>query len=202
MPAKIRTPDALRAERTGRVFEFEHGWSASRPTPRIACYRKLMHSPFDIPESKARALLAHPMRCEDCGGWRRERTHPSTLKVVAGLIDGSGARTESHVELACRQIPRAHGSKAGACHYVFSVYWRNLGKVNRVYQLDVEQSAQRFGEVRGVPHEHFGDCKIVGEAAWRSWSFQQLLGHFCLRTNIGFSPWPDDPKVINTKGKK
>lgn len=157
----------------------------------------------DMSESEARALLARPLRCEDCGTWRQERSHPSKLKVRAGLVDSSGARTDLFVELAISQIALGPpGARPVIRHYIFSVYWRNLGKVNRVYQLDVQQSSKRATGAHCLPHDHLGDRRRYGDPAWINWSFGKILKYFCWRTNVRFDPWPDEPASTEFKGKR
>lgn len=158
----------------------------------------------DIPESEARGLLARPLRCEDCGVWRQGRSHTSTLTTQTGLVDWTGKPTWLFVELKFSQslANTKRRNKANNCHYVFSVYSWNQSGVKRVYQLDIGQSAKfAVGAHRG-PHEHMGDHRTVGKEAWRRWSYGQVLAYFCQRTNVTFNPFPEDPALIQSKGKK
>lgn len=141
-----------------------------------------------ISESEASALLAEPLRCMNAGDWRPVPGRHRQCSTGAGLMDDHGRRTELFVDLRFHQNPACNER-----NYLFSVLKRNRYGTDRVYQLAVRQAPKPPKDVHKRPHEHWGSSRIPGHDDWVNWNFDELLRHFCSRTNITFQPQPEDP---------
>lgn len=140
-----------------------------------------------IPEAEARVLLGRPLRCEADSAWATARDRPASLILSVGIMDQSGLATPMEVELSYRSDGKT------ATKYLFSVYLRRTYGKSRVYQLEVTHTSRDSKDLHGLSHEHIGDRRLNGPAAWQDWGYHEVLAHFCSRTNITFEPPPPDP---------
>ncbi|MFO1261918.1 MAG: hypothetical protein U1E84_01020 [Rhodoferax sp.] len=147
----------------------------------------------DTPHKEARALLAKPLICVDIGEWLPERG--DRWGCCSGVTDMEGVGTGLIVQLAFR-----HSTKTRRKHHQFSVFRQKVGGLERVYQLDVVQFNKTLKNLHDLPHEHMGDQRTPGDAAWSNWSFEEMLQHFCQRTKIEFRPNPTHPESFELKG--
>jgi len=151
----------------------------------------------DIPKEEALALLNYRMTCEDPGDWEPVKVQPGTSILRAGLVDEDGASTQLQVDLMFR---RTH--KTGLLTYKFTVFKRQIYGHDRVYQLHIVQSKIKIKDAHALPHEHIGASRELGEAKWATWSYDEVLTHFCLRTNITFLPRPSHPEDFQLRGDR
>lgn len=143
----------------------------------------------DIPEAEARALLASRFICPDPSDWAQQRIQPGTHFTECGLVNEQGARTGLHVQLIART-----GRKTGITTFKFTVFRLNLRAPQRVYQLHVQQAPRAPADRHNWPHEHWGDHRETGDAAWLNWGYAAAIDHFCRQTNIEFQPPLRDPE--------
>lgn len=147
----------------------------------------------DMPFAEACALLAEPKVCVDIGEWLPERG--DRWVCSSGVTDLEGVGTGLMVQLAFRR-----SAKTRRTQYVFSIFRQKVWGLERVYQLDVVQFAKALKDLHERPHEHMGDHRTPGEAAWAGWSFEEMLQHFCQRTKIEFRPNATHPESFELKG--
>lgn len=142
----------------------------------------------DMPETAARALLCEPLQCLDCGEWVVSKDQPEVWIIRAGLTDEFGRATRLMVELRCRRT-------AGAMirNFLFTVLVKTAYRIERVYQLEVNQTRKRLKDRHKRSHEHYGDARNLGDDSWKTWDFQEVFRYFCCQTKIEFWPPPHPP---------
>lgn len=150
----------------------------------------------EIQEHEAIQLLSRPLRCADMGAWKAVPGKFDKSVAGAGLMDEHGQRTDLTVELRFRVDPK-HGSKV----YVFSVFKRNRYGMERVYQLEINQTRGIPPDQHSRPHEHFGNHRRIGPDKWMRWKYDELLRYFCARTKIDFLVPPADPSTVPRRKK-
>jgi hypothetical protein len=52
-----------------------------------------------------------------------------------------------------------------------------------------------------MSHEHMGSVRTVGDAGWATWGYDEVLAHFCARTNMNFRPTPPHPEHFHLTGE-
>lgn len=140
-----------------------------------------------ISEAEARLLLSRPLHCDGDVAWATARNRPASLMLSIGISDGSGAANPMEVELIYRSNPST------ATKYLFSVFLRRSYGRERVYQLEVTHTLRESKDRHAQSHEHIGDQRFDGKAAWQNWGYHEVLAHFCSRTRIRFDPSPPEP---------
>jgi hypothetical protein len=145
----------------------------------------------EMPEEEAGKLLGQTLRCDDVGCWKIVAANAHKCRTGSGLTDEHGAGTGLTVELQFRMDLRRKCRS-----YVFSVFKRNRYGVDRVYQLDVNQTPDLPQDDHSRPHEHLGHRRYMGPDEWIAWNYDELLRYFCTRTNIRFRLLPPDPAEI------
>lgn len=138
---------------------------------------------LDIPESEAKALLAHGLRCIDCETWIPHKVNKFLSTACAGTLDNQGVSPGIIVVLEYYLHPVTQLKR-----YKFSVFKQRPYGLDRVYQLEVTQSKKPLKDAHTKPHEHFGDTRTNGDDGWSLWSYDEALNHFCERTKITFEP--------------
>lgn len=151
----------------------------------------------DIPEAEARTLLAKPLKCEDSPSWEPLRIQPDTFQIGVGVLDEFGIRTGLYVQLNFHR-----GLKTKSVTYQFSVFKRQPYGLERVYQLEVVQWSRPIKDAHKQSHEHFGDKRTPGDASWDNWQYDDVIKHFCSRTNIQFQPALMHPEHFQLRGQK
>jgi hypothetical protein len=151
----------------------------------------------DIPKDEALGLLDRKLFCVEPEDWLPVKVQAGTTLLRAGLIDEDGVSAQLQVELLFR---RSH--KTGMVTYKFTVFKRHLYGQDRVYQLHVVQSKARIKDAHALPHEHIGAARQSGDAGWAIWSYDDVLAHFCKRTNITFLPCPKHPEDFQLRGNR
>lgn len=149
----------------------------------------------DIKEAEARALLSHPLKCEDCDDWQPIKTQPGSFTVGAGVVDASGLGTRLYVQLDYRNSRKTQSIK-----YIFTVFKRQPYGSERVYQLEILQVPKQLKDLHKRSHEHFGDARSKGDASWNDWEYDDVISYFVSRTNIEFCPRPPHPEHFQLKG--
>lgn len=151
-----------------------------------------------IKEEEALGLLAMPLTCEDYPDWVQSKEHKDLRAIACGLLDSNGKSVKLIAELRFRR-----SSKTKVVQYVFSVFRRVLSRgLERVYQLDITQWPKPVRDLHQLPHEHLGDTRAIGDDSWSTWTYDQVLAHFCSRTNIEFRPPAPDPEELRLKGQR
>lgn len=135
-----------------------------------------------ISEAEARVLLSRPLRCEVDFAWATARGRPASLVLSVGVMDDSGIATSMEVELSYRSDGRT------ATKYLFSVYLRRSYGKSRVYQLEVTNTSRDSKDLHGVSHEHVGDRRFNGQAAWQNWGYHEVLAHFANQHHLRTVP--------------
>lgn len=148
---------------------------------------------LDMPSSEARALLAHPLVCEDAPDWASHKLKPGLETLECGLLQ-NGERSGLRVSLEFAVSP-----KTGITAYKFTVFRVKLGGLQRVYQLQVNAVARKPKCWHDFVHEHMGRERIQGNKEWLDWGFREALNHFCQQTNITFVPPLTDPSVFELR---
>lgn len=87
-----------------------------------------------------------------------------------------------------------HVQKTRTITYKFTLFKRLPYATERVYQLEVTQTARRMLDTHKLSHEHIGDFRRLGHASWASWEYHDVLAHFCTATNLTFNPVPMHPE--------
>jgi hypothetical protein len=149
----------------------------------------------DIPEAEARSLLSCPLRCEGCEEWEPLRTQPGSFTTGAGVVDARGVGSRLYVQLDYRNSLKTRSVK-----YVFTVVKRQPYGRDRVYQLEIFQVPKQLKDIHRRSHEHFGDSRVLGDASWNDWGYDDVLAYFSKQTNIAFYPEPPHPEHFQLKG--
>lgn len=149
-----------------------------------------------IPEDEARELVSRPLLCEDPPNWTPAKVQAGTMRLGAGILDIHGVGTQMYVELVYR-----HSHKTKLTVYLFTLFKRYSYGKERVFQLEVTQTPHRMKDSHRISHEHMGSARMVGDAKWASWGYDEVLAHFCARTNINFRPVPAHPEHFQLTGE-
>lgn len=150
-----------------------------------------------IPEAEAISLLSQPLFCEVDGGWTPTKPQPGTMTLGAGVLDEDGVGAQMYVELLYRK-----SFKTKITTYKFTIFSRRTYGKERVYQLDVVQYPRPVKDAHSLPHEHIGSTRLPGDAKWSKWGYDEVLAHFCVRTNVTFQPVPAHPEDFQLTGDK
>lgn len=142
-----------------------------------------------IPEEEARALVRKPLFCEDIDDWSPLKVQRGTVVCGAGVLDENGESVRMYVELAYRNT---HRTKITT--YLFTLFKRYPYGKERVYQLEISQTPKRIKDLHKLSHEHMGSLRTLGDVNWGGWGYDEVLAHFCARTNITFKPRPSHPE--------
>ncbi|MES2756471.1 MAG: hypothetical protein V4693_03780 [Pseudomonadota bacterium] len=149
-----------------------------------------------IPEDEARGLVSAPLLCDDTTGWAPVKVQAGTVRLGAGVLDTHGTGMQMYVELIYR---RSH--KTNITTFMFTLFKRYSYGKERVYQLEVTQTPKRSKDLHKISHEHMGSARTVGDAKWAGWEYDEVLAHFCARTNITFRPAPPHPEHFQLTGE-
>jgi hypothetical protein len=149
----------------------------------------------NIPEEEARGLVSRPLICADATDWGAVKIQPGTRIIGAGVIDEDGVGAQMYLELIYR-----HSHKTKITTYMFTLFKRYSYGKERVYQLEVTQTPRRIKDAHEISHEHMGSARSIGDAAWASWGYDEVLAHFCTQTNITFQPAPAHPEHFQLTG--
>lgn len=117
------------------------------------------------------------------------------MSLGVGVLDEDGVGVQMYVELMYR-----HSHKTSLTSYKFTLFKRHRYGKDRVYQLDVTQTRKPVKDAHALSHEHMGASKSPGDASWASWGYDEVLAHFCERTNITFRPLPLHPDHFQLTG--
>jgi hypothetical protein len=150
----------------------------------------------NIPENEALDLVSGPLICKDASGWTPIKVQPGTVRLGAGVLDIHGIGTQMYVELIYR---RSH--KTNSTIFKFTLFKRYSFGKERVYQLEVTQTPRRIKDLHKISHEHVGSTRTIGDAKWANWGYDEVLAHFCARTNITFRPAPPHPEHFQLTGE-
>jgi hypothetical protein len=149
----------------------------------------------DMPEDEARALLRAPLICDDPGDWVMDPSIAFTERIQCGLLSEQGERRGLLLDFRFTGHRRIHRDR-----YMFTVYKLDRGRHLRVYQLDIQKWPRLPNDRHAWPHEHIGNTRVVGDATWLNWSFDDMLDRFCQTTNVSFQPVkPNDPTHFTLK---
>jgi hypothetical protein len=149
----------------------------------------------NISEEEARALLSETTCCECDRDWAPLGTQFGASSMDIGLVDADGVGTQMQVNLCFRR-----GHKTGIVRYVFTVFKRQVYGKDRVYQLDVTHSRRPLKNAHKKSHEHMGNVRMLGDATWETWTFDDVLAHFCAKANVVMEPKPSHPEHFQLKG--
>lgn len=151
----------------------------------------------DILEEEALQLTSRPLVCEDSPPWSPLKVQPGTVSLGVGVLDEDGVGVQMYVELLYR-----HSQKTNFTSYKFTLFKRHGYGKDRVYQLDVAQTRKpvQNSHSHSLSHEHMGASRTQGDASWVSWGYDDVLAHFCERTNITFRPLPLHPDHFQLTG--
>lgn len=119
---------------------------------------------------------------------------PTSVVASAGVMRADGSSARLIVELIYTKTHRAKETK-----YRFTVFRREAWGNDPAYQLHIAQSAQAKKHLHSQPHEHVGTERVIGDAAWSEWGYDEVLNLFCRRTNITFQPLPPHPEHFALK---
>ena len=150
----------------------------------------------DVTEQDASALLAAPLLCEDCEDWKPSRTSKGLLEAGCGLISREGVNLRLYVDMRFRRTGKTNGR-----FYMFSIFRRQPYGQERIYQLDIRQYPVTPRDHHLLPHEHIGSARQIGDAEWLNWTYDQVLAHFCARTNVTFIPQLPHPDEFRLRGQ-
>lgn len=179
----------MRGKGLKRVRRDEFGWHDDfNYQPGVATTMR------DIPEAEARALLGQKLTCEDAE-WAAPKHPRGTLRLACGLSDENGQNVGLYAEFFFVRSPSTKLAK-----FKFTVFRATPHGPARVYQLHVEQMKAAPKHPRTMAHEHIGDRRSHGTAGWLSWSYDDVLHHFCKQTGIVFVPSPAHPEHFDLKG--
>ena len=148
----------------------------------------------DLPEAEARALLQSSRTCPECPDWLPVKGQRETRVTEAGLLDRDGIG----IGLFASMLFHLSGT-TGLATYKFSVFRVTKWGRERVYQLHVKHLRRPGRDWHQLPHEHFGDRRVDGDASWLGWRYDAALQHFCQATNIAFDPPLPDPEVLELR---
>jgi hypothetical protein len=149
---------------------------------------------LNISEAEALALLAEPLICQDCADWQPIKVHASFVKMTTGLVDAEGLRTGRFVELIY-----SRGITTRLITFKFSVFRASSTGSERIYQLHVSQPPKIQKNQHGLSHEHIGASRVLGDATWQKWMYDDVMAYFCKKTSITFIPPCKDPDLFELK---
>jgi hypothetical protein len=148
----------------------------------------------NISEAEALALLAKPLTCEDCTEWQPIKANPSAVKISNGLINAEGVGTGLFVELVFHR-----GITTRLITFKFSVFRLSSTGSERIYQLHVSQFPKIQKNQHALSHEHIGASRVLGDAKWQKWMYDDVMAYFCKKTSITFIPPCKDPDLFELK---
>jgi len=147
-----------------------------------------------VSPDEARSLLANPLMCEDYSEWEPWNLQPTSKVLTAGLLREDGSSARLIVELIYTRTHKTRETK-----YRFTVFRREAWGNDPAYQLHITQSANAKKHQHAQPHEHVGTERVIGDASWCEWGYDEVLDLFCQRTNISFRPLPPHPEFFALK---
>jgi hypothetical protein len=149
-----------------------------------------------IPEEEALGLVSGPLVCEDAPGWTPIKFQAGTVRLGAGVVDAHGVGTQMYLELIYRR-----SYKTNITIFMFTLFKRYSYGKERIYQLEVTQTPKRIRDLHKISHEHMGSTRTIGDAKWARWGYDEVLAHFCARTNLTFRPVPPHPEHFQLTGE-
>lgn len=147
-----------------------------------------------LPKYDALALLAAPTVLEGPLQFSPSRNRPWHHIIEQGLLQPDGTRAGLLAKLEYSITKTTH-LRTVQC----SVFQAQLGGPVRVYQLTVTSSKRPIKDLHSLSHEHIGDYRSPGQAAWGAWSFEQTLAYFCQQTNITITDPIDHPETLRLR---
>lgn len=148
----------------------------------------------DLPCEEAKALLASPLYCDDCGDWVIDKQKPDTQTITCGLVNADGENSGLIVRVKYRL-----SRKTGIREFSFTVFKREINRQPRAYSLDIKSSPKRLPD-HDIPHEQWGPVRVNENQDWAGWTFMQVLRYFEKQTLISFRPVVEDPTSLSLRG--
>lgn len=142
-----------------------------------------------IPEAEARALMQPGKMCPDPAGWVPLRIQAGTYRLETGVLNADGSFGGLTVQLVMHR-----GIKTGQGYFRFDLFRATITGSDPVYGIHIKQAPRALKAAHNLPHEHIGDRRDAGDAAWLQWGYAQVLARFCEQAGIEFQPPPPDPE--------
>jgi hypothetical protein len=118
-----------------------------------------------------------------------QKAQPGTYRLETGVVEADGTFRGLTVQLVMRR-----GGKTGQGYFRFDLFRTTLTGPEPIYSVHIKQAPRALRVAHNLPHEHFGDRRVTGEAEWLGWGYAQVLARFCEQTGIDFVPPPPDPE--------
>ena len=132
-------------------------------------------------EAEGRLLAAIPKWGEPREQWAQDR--PNTLTNGFGVVDALGRTIPGmHAELEVFISP-----SLGQVKYVFSLKRFELGRIERIYQLEINPRAGLRRSDHAFSHEHYGETSFKADDDWAWADFDDAVRRFCANANVEFT---------------
>lgn len=143
----------------------------------------------DIPRSEAESYFQSQLTCVDIEWDNISSISPFMMEATSGVVDQNGVRKGFIVRLSYYHHP-----KTKQIRFIFTLLKQNSWGTDRVYQLDILQSAKKLKDAHKASHEHIGDIKQNGNKEWNEWGFDEAINHFTKMTKVNFKPKIGSPE--------
>lgn len=117
------------------------------------------------------------------------RVQVGTYRLESGVLGPDGSFGGLSVQLVMHR-----GSRTGQAYFRFDLFRSTVSGAEPVYGIHIKQAPRALRAAHNLPHEHFGDLRVAGDADWLQWGYAQVLERFCSQTGIDFQPPPPDPE--------
>lgn len=147
-----------------------------------------MANHLDVPRSEADEILLSKKSAPHAK-WRLTATGPRETRIldVGVMVEGDLYKKGLTIELWCQQTHKPNRS-----NYKFSLFLFDLGRPQRVYQLDTTSAPICDEGKHDWPHEHIGRDRAVLGSSYPA-DFAAAIAHFCKTTNISFEETIESP---------
>lgn len=107
--------------------------------------------------------------------------------AVGVMVEGGLYKKALTVELWCQRTQKPDRS-----NYKFSLFLFDLGRPQRVFQLDTTSAPMCDEGKHDWPHQHIGQDRVVFGSSYPA-NFAAAIAHFCKVTNINFAEAIESP---------
>jgi len=141
-----------------------------------------------LTEDEARRLMTLPKFGDPIGSWTQMRGHPGTATNAFGVLDIDGAAIRGlQIEFLIFRQPRLAVDRL-----TFTLRLFELGRLQRVYQQEINPRPRLRPADHAYSHEHIGPLRLTASPNWSTLSFPLAVRRFCEACNLTLSePLPD-----------
>ena len=147
-----------------------------------------MANHLDVPRGEADEILLSKKSAPHAE-WRPSAIGSrETWELVVGVVvEGGLYKKALTVELWCQRTQKPDRS-----NYKFSLFLFELGRHQRVFQLDTTSAPMCDEGKHDWPHQHIGQDRVVFGSSYPD-NFAAAIAYFCQTTNISFEEAIESP---------